>query len=199
VSRRAVLATAAAVALAAVVAAAWWWLRQPAGDDGAARPGGAPGDELRLAVELYFPGTGTTLERERRELAVADDPEQQLAALARALAEGPRRPGMNAPLPPGVEVRGVSLGQDGVVYVDLVSEDGSPPPAGGSTEERLRVYSLVNTLVLNVAEAKSAVLLWNGAQPATLSGHLDLSRPLLPDPSVVSPSRPAPPPEGGAR
>ena len=82
---------------------------------------------------------------------------------------------------------------------DLVSEDGSPPPAGGSTEERLRVYSLVNTLVLNVAEAKSAVLLWNGAQPATLSGHLDLSRPLLPDPSVVAPSRPAPPPEGGAR
>ena len=83
-----------------------------------------------------------------------------------------------------------------MVYVDLVSEDGGPPPQGGSTEERLRVYSLVNTLVLNVAEARSAVLLWNGTQPATFSGHLDLSRPLLPDPSLVTPNRPPPEQEG---
>jgi hypothetical protein len=192
VSHRPWLATAAAVALVAVAAAAWWWLRQPAGEDGAARPGGgAGGEELRLAVELYFPGMGTTLERERRELAVADDPEEQLAALARALAEGPSRPGLAAPLPPGTGVRGVSLGEGGVVYLDLVSEDGGPPPASGSTEERLRVYSLVNTLVLNVAEARSAVVLWNGTQPATFSGHLDLSRPLVPDPSLVAAARPA--------
>jgi len=194
-SRRALLAAAAAVALALVVAVSWWWLRQPGGEEGGASPGGgAPGDEMRLAVELYFPGLGTTLEREGRELAVDDEPERQLAALATALADGPSRPGMVAPLPPGVSVRGVSLGESGVVYLDLVSEDGSPPPSGGSNEELLRVYSLVNTLVLNVAEARSVVVLWNGAQPLTFSGHLDLSRPLLPDPSLVAAERPVRPP-----
>ena len=112
-SRRTLVATAAAVALLAVAVAAWWWLRQPAGEDGAAPGTGASGGELRLAVELYFPGSGTTLERERRELDVADDPEQQLAALARALADGPTRPGLEPPLPPGAGVRGVSLGEGG--------------------------------------------------------------------------------------
>lgn len=182
---------AGVVLVVVLVAAAWWWFGRstsPAVEAGGSAAT-AGGDGLRLAVELYFPGPRTSLGRERRELAVTDDPRQQLRALGRALMDGPSNPSLFPPMPPGVTLRAVSLGDGGVVYVDLVSEDGSPPPAGGTTEERLRVYSLVNSLVLNVAEARSAVLLWNGSQPETFMGHLDLSRPLVPDPSLVA--RPA--------
>lgn len=190
--RERLIPVAAGIVVVLVLAAAlWWWLGRSSAPrqtrEGA--PTAPEGEELEMAVELYFPGLGTTLGRERRDLAVADDPQQQLKALATALVEGPSAPALVAPLPAGVSVRGVSLGADGIVYVDLVSEDGSPPPAGGTTEERLRVYSLVNTLVLNVAEARSAVLLWNGSQPQTFSGHLNLSRPLVPDTSLVARER----------
>lgn len=177
-----------ALVLLILVVLAWLWLR----DDGDAGPGAADGGPaVRLAVELYFPGEGSLLVRERRELEVSENPEAQLDALARALVEGPRNDGLFAPLPEGISVRSVSLGSNGVVYIDLVSEEGREEgqglPAGGSTEERLRVYSLINTLVLNVGEARSAVLLWNGTQPETLSGHLDLTRPLLPDTDLLEP------------
>lgn len=187
-TRRWRIAAAAAVALLVLVMALWLWSRRPT-------PTGAPdadegpaggGEELRLAVDLYYPGDGMTLRRERRELAVADDAETQLLALARAVVAGPATPALAAPWPAGVSVRSVRLVDDGVVYVDLVTEDGSAPPRAGSTEELLRVYSLVDTLVLNVAEARSVVLLWNGVQPLTLAGHLDLSRPLVADTSLIA-------------
>ena len=190
VSRRALAAAVAAVLLVALAVAGWWWLRQP-GEETAPRRARARRRRRRAA-----PGGGALLPRRRHQCCSASAaswrcptiPKQQLAALARALVAGPNGPGMESPLPPGVEVRGVSLGDGGVVYVDLVSEDGAPPPASGSNEELLRVYSLVDTLVLNVAEARSAVLLWNGVQPLTFSGHVDLSRPLLPDSSLLAPA-----------
>lgn len=189
--RRIALLAAAAVLLVLVAVLLFWWSRRPAltpGSD-AATPR-TEGEELRLAVDLYYPGEGTELYRERRELAVADDPEAQLLTLARAVVAGPVTPSLLAPLPAMVSVRAVQLTADGVVYVDLVTADGDGPPASGSTEELLRVYSLVNTLLLNVAEARSAVLLWNGVQPETLSGHLDLTRPLVPDTSLAADAPP---------
>lgn len=190
--RRIALLATAAVLLVLVAALLFWWSRRPApgsGTGAASRPR-TEGEELRLAVDLYYPGEGTELRRERRELAVADDPEAQLLTLARAVVAGPVTPSLVAPLPAGVSVRAVQLTAEGVVFVDLVTAGGEGPPASGSTEELLRVYSLVNTLLLNVAEARSAVLLWNGVQPETLSGHLDLTRPLPPDTSLVADAPP---------
>jgi hypothetical protein len=39
----------------------------------------------------------------------------------------------------------------------------------------------VDSVALNVPQASRVALLWNGAQRETFSGHLDLSRPLIPD------------------
>lgn len=186
--RRRWIAGAAAVAVLAAVALALWWSGR-SGEPAAGGGGTATtrdGDELALSVDLYFPGDGLLLRREHRELAPAADPREQLLALARAVLAGPSTPSLHAPLPDGVDVRSLYLSPQGVVYLDLGGEEGAPPPRGGTTAERLRVYSLVNSLLLNVGEARSAVLLWNGEQPQTLSGHLDLTRPLLPDPSLVA-------------
>jgi len=184
-SRRGLIALAIAAVLLLTALAAWWWLRDDGHDStGDGATDGATG--VPRAVELYFPGPEAMLVAERREVEMGEEPQARLDSLARALVEGPRRQDLFAPLPQGVSVRSVSLADGGLVFIDLVSEDGGPPPSGGSTEERLRVYSLIDTLVLNVDEARSAVLLWNGAQPETLSGHLDLTRPLLPDRSLIA-------------
>jgi hypothetical protein len=193
VSGRSRVALAAAGALLAfvLIAAGWWWWQRrdfavaPCGDEDG-------GPTLDLAVTLYFPTQGTTLAGETRGLAVPDDPERQLLALAHALLAGPESPILAPPLPPGVVVRSVHLDGAGVAFVDLVAPEGAPPPPGGSTEELLRVYSLVNTLALNVAAVEGVVLLWNGEQLLTWSGHLDTSRPLAADPSLIERRR-----EGG--
>lgn len=186
-SGRARLALAVAGALVVfvlIVGGWWWWQQRSATADRSSDV--VDGPTLDLAVILYFPGSGTALAAESRELAVPEDAEQQLLTLARALLAGPESPLLSAPLPPGVEVRSVHLDGDGVAYVDIVAPDGGEPPAGGSTEELLRVYSLVNTLALNVAAVERVVLLWNGEQRPTWSGHLDTSRPLAADSSLVA-------------
>lgn len=184
------LAAAGALVAFALIAGGWWWWSQR--DGGAAGRGEDEGPTLDLAVTLYFPTQGTTLAGETRGLEVPDDPERQLLALARALLAGPQSPILAAPLPPGVEVRSVHLDGTGVAYVDLVAPEVAAPPPGGSTEELLRVYSLVNTLSLNVAAVEGVVLLWNGEQLVTWSGHLDTSRPLAADSSLIERRR-----EGG--
>lgn len=181
---RLALAIAGALLVFVLIAAGWWWWqRRDVGD--VAPTGDAEVPTLDMAVTLYFPGQGTSLAAETRELAVPESAERQLFALAQALLAGPESPLLSPPLPPGVEVRSVHLDGDGVAFVDLGSADGEGPPAGGSTEELLRVYSLVNTLALNVAAVDGVVLLWNGEQLASWSGHLDTSRPLAADPSIV--------------
>lgn len=188
-SRLALAAAGALVAFALIAAGWWWWQRR----DAAVEPGaGDGGPTLDLAVTLYFPTQGTTLAGETRGLAVPDDPERQLLALVHALLAGPQSPILAAPLPPGVVVRSVHLDDTGVAFVDLVAPEAAGPPAGGSTEELLRVYSLVNTLSLNVAAVEGVVLLWNGEQLVSWSGHLDTSRPLSADPSLIERRR-----EGG--
>jgi len=165
----------------------WWWL-----SGRAHRPFGAGGPEAagqageRIGFNLYFPAAGGGLRAEPRELQVTEAPKDRIRKLVEALLAGPRTAGLARPFPEGVTLGSVQLGGDGVAYVDLRSADHPDPPAGGSTEEIQRVYSIVDSVVLNVPQASRVALLWNGAQRETFSGHLDLSRPLVPDRSPAA-------------
>jgi hypothetical protein len=46
---------------------------------------------------------------------------------------------------------------------------------------------VVDSIVLGVPQASRVVLLWNGSQRETFSGHLDLSVPLVPDRGLLGP------------
>jgi Sporulation and spore germination len=182
----------------AAAAAAPWWLGAVvaalvAGGCGGGRPAaetapapGLPPAELELPVDLYFPGADGLLYPERRELATSREAKEQVATVVAALLGGPETEGLVAPFPSGVELGGLYLGGDGIAYVDLHAPDGAPPPPAGSTEEMQTVYSLVNSIALNVPEARRVVLLWNGTQPASFAGHLDTSRPLAPSTDLVA-------------
>jgi Sporulation and spore germination len=109
------------------------------------------------------------------------------AAPSSSSAAGRSPSGLVRPFPPEVKLGSVQLSEDGTAFIDLRWPDHDDPPESGSTEEIQRVYSLVNSLTLNVPQVTRVVLLWNGTQRITFSGHLDTSRPLLPDRSLVAP------------
>lgn len=133
-----------------------------------------------VLVHLYFPGPDDRLHAEARRLARGlEKPNERLRAIAQLWLAGPESDRLTRPLPQ-VELLRVDLGSGGRLYADLVPREGSEPPRLGSTEEAGALYSLVNTLALNVPEVREVVVLWNGVQPATLGGHLDTGVPLPP-------------------
>jgi hypothetical protein len=172
---------AAALVLAVTLVAggaALFWLRRGESPPVPGAPPPGPARQPTETVVLYFPGEPGLLYAERREVPAAASEAARLRAAVAALLAGPQRAGLEAPLPAGVEVAGVHVAANQVAYVDLRSPDASPPPPAGSTRERLIVYSLVDTVLLNARQARRVVVLWNGTQPTSFAGHLDTSRPL---------------------
>jgi hypothetical protein len=138
------------------------------------------GEHVALLADLYFPADGATLKAERRELAVSRAPRDQVRKVVEALLAGPTAAGLARPLPKEVTLGSVLLSDGGVAYVDLQWANHDQPPAAGSDAELQMVYSVVDSIALNVQQAPRVVLLWNGVQRQTFSGHLDTSQPLAP-------------------
>jgi hypothetical protein len=64
---------------------------------------------------------------------------------------------------------------DGTAYLDFSSELSRLHP-GGVTAERLTLYAIVNSLVLNLEQVERVQLLFEGQPGSTLCGHLDIRR-----------------------
>ena len=139
-----------------------------------------------LSAALFFPGPGGRLFAEERELPAQAD----LVALSRAILDellaGPVTEDLFPALPPEITVEWLHLSPTGVLFVDLEFSGEAPYPSWGSRQEMLAVYSVVNTLLANVPEIGSVVLLRNGQQRPTFAGHLDTSRPLLTNQQIVA-------------
>jgi Sporulation and spore germination len=176
------------LALALIAGGALWWWMQGRGGRLRPRPGPAEtgGPAEKVSVELYFPAD-EGLRTERRDLEVTASRKDRIRKIVAALLSGPVSGGAARPFPQGVMLGGVQLGDDGTAYLDLLWDGHPDPPAGGSTEEMQRIYSLVDSLTANIPEVKRVVLLWNGVQRETFSGHLDTSRPLLPNRTLLTP------------
>jgi hypothetical protein len=137
-------------------------------------------------VTLLFPGLDGRLGREGRTLPLPASGEARVAALVDALLAGPESAQLARPFVEGVAVGEVFVDPHGIAYVDLVAPEQPDPPASGSRFEMLRVYSVVDTVLLNTPEVRAVVLLWNGRQRATFAGHVDTGRPLGLDESLVA-------------
>jgi spore germination protein GerM len=83
-------------------------------------------------------------------------------------------------LPKETELQAFYLTKDGVAYVSFNKAISENHP-GGSLTELLSIYSLVNTLSLNIPEIEAVKLLIDGREAKTLAGHIDLQYPFRPD------------------
>jgi len=141
----------------------------------------APGaGEEVVSLELYFPGEDDALHVEKRDVPVAADPQEAIFIVATAVLDGPTSDELRPILPDDVTIGSVDLDAFGTAFVGLESAAYAAPPIAGSNMEMLALYSLVNSVVLNVEGVDALVLLWNGQQLATLAGHIDTRNPVQP-------------------
>lgn len=139
-----------------------------------------PAPLVRTSVTLYFPSaTGDRLAAEIREIVETRRPADRGAQILTALLAGPQTEDALPAVPPGTTLRQLWVRDDGNAYVNF-SEEFMSAATGGSADQILTVYAIVNSLTENVRAIRRVGILVAGRERPTF-GHLDLSRPLPPD------------------
>jgi spore germination protein GerM len=128
-------------------------------------------------VNLYFSDKDNEfLIAEERTLSHPDNPAFFARSIVEALIKGPQR-GLVRTIPEKTAIRAIYVTQEGICYVDLTASIADLHP-GGIKSELLTIYSIANSLVLNVPGIETVKILVNGNETATLAGHIDLQAPL---------------------
>lgn len=91
------------------------------------------------------------------------------------LIKGPKSRDLVRTIPEGTKLKNIKI-EDNICYPDF-SQELISRHWGGSSGERMTVYSIVNTLT-NFSSIKSVRILIEGKDVATLKGHMDLSEPI---------------------
>jgi spore germination protein GerM len=179
-SRRAAFMMIAALMVAAASALLMFaWPRlvagpptTPAGAPAAASPGLGRTIKARL---FYVSDDGTRLRSVEREVPYAEGPEQAREIVNAQIA--PVAEPLLSAVPAGTVLRAVYVTERGDAYVDLSSEAVTAHP-GGTLNELLTVYTIVDALTVNLPAVQSVQILIDGKEVATLAGHVDLRQPL---------------------
>ena len=173
---------AAVLVLAAAVFFATRWL--PASGRSAAAPPTAaaapaasapPGRKIKARL-FYVADDGTRLTSLERDVAYGESADEQAREIVAAQIAPVVEPLVSA-IPPGTTLRAVFITKSGEAYVDLSREARVAHP-GGTVDELLTVYTIVNALTVNLPAVTAVQLLVDGKEVDTLSGHVDLRHPL---------------------
>ena len=110
------------------------------------------------------------------EVPFGDSPAEQARRIVEAQVQPPVEGTLSA-IPAGTKVRAVYLTSRGEAYLDL-SADVARGHTGGSLDEALAVFALVNVLTVNLPDITAVQILIDGKEVDTLAGHVDLRHPL---------------------
>jgi hypothetical protein len=185
---------AGVVALLTVVAAVLGWVlfaglprwyAPPATSAAAAAVPSAPAPSGRKikARLFYVADDGTKLVSVERDVPFGEGAVEQAKEIINAQIAPVAEPLVSA-VPPGTALRAVFITEKGDAYVDLSGEVSSAHP-GGSLNELLTVYAIVNALTANLPAVNGVQILVGGKEVDTLAGHVDLRRPLTRNPAWV--------------
>jgi len=135
-------------------------------------------------IFIYFTDqTNTYLVAEQRSVQFASDPSAWGRNILNALLEGPRNDHVPT-IPDGTLLRAFYVGRDKTAYVDLSNAVRKNHP-GGSRSELLTIYSVVNSLALNMPTIERVKILIDGQEAETLAGHIDLNLPFQADMLII--------------
>ncbi len=150
----------------------------------ALKPGGGTADEAgtaalenarRIQAPLfYISDVGTDLVAVVGDVAYGATPTEQARLILEAQLQTPD--GQASAIPAGTKLRGLFLGGKGEAYVDLSPE--ALAHTGGTLDEALAVYAIVNALTTNLPDVTAVQILVDGKEVDTLAGHVDLREPL---------------------
>ena len=142
----------------------------------------APGRRIKARL-FYVSEDGTRLTGVERDVAYGDGPAAQAQEIIKAQLAPAAAPLISA-VPAGTTLRALYVTSNGAAYVDLSREVVNAHP-GGSLDELLTIYSIVNALTMNLPAVTSVQVLVDGKETDTLAGHVDLRRPLTKNVSWV--------------
>jgi len=179
--------TLSAVAVAVLAIALGWllfvglprWYGGPASKAGATLPPDAPAAPGRTikARLFYIADDGTRLAGVERDVAYGEGTVEQARQMIEAQIAPVAEPLVSA-VPAGTRLRALFVSDRGTAYVDL-SREVAAAHTGGSVNELLTVYAIVNVLTANLPAITAVQVLVDGKEVETLAGHVDLRLPLV--------------------
>ncbi len=131
---------------------------------------------VKSDVLLYFASKNNGfLVAENRMISNPANPVMFAKNIIQALINGPRTRLMRT-LPQDMKLRALYVTGDGTAYTDfsVAIKDNHP---GGIQAELITIYSIVNSLVLNITGIDRVKFLIEGHESLTLAGHIDLQNP----------------------
>ena len=127
-------------------------------------------------VHLYFADKNNSfLKAEDRTFLHSNHPAEFGKEIIEALIGGPRT-GLMRTIPENSKLKAFYITGDETAYVDL-SNGFKGRHSGGVKSELFTIYSMVDSLVLNIPEIRAVKFLINGKESRTLNGHIDLRFP----------------------
>ena len=153
------------------------WIRGPKTTAVAPAPTGLTSPGRRIKARLFYVADdGARLTNVERDVAYGEGTVEQARQIIEAQIAPVTQPLVSA-VPPATKLRAIFVTEQGEAFVDF-SPELATGHTGGSTDELLTVYTIVNALTANLPAVKSVQLLIEGKQVETLAGHVDLRRPL---------------------
>lgn len=150
--------------------------KRPIQDNALTRPAVRP-KIIKSLAHLYFADKDNYfLMSEQRTVTYPEKPVENARAIVDALIEGPQK-NLVRTIAASSKLRAIYITPNGDCYVDLSRAVAENHP-GGCNSELLSIYSVVNSLILNVPEIKRVKMLIEGKEALTLTGHIDLKLPL---------------------
>jgi spore germination protein GerM len=127
------------------------------------------------ATLFYVADDGMSLAPVQREVPFGAGVADQARAIIEAQLAAP--PPLISAIPPDTKLRQVFVTDRGDAFVDLSGEV-TTKHTGGSLDEILTVYAIVNALTVNLPAITRVQILVDGKEVDTLAGHVDLRHPL---------------------
>jgi len=138
----------------------------------------------KTIIHLYFANKENSfLIAEKRLLVQPDDPAQMGKLIIESLIKGPQE-GLMRTISSDATLRALFVTEDKTAYADFSPVIREKHP-GGCKSEIITIYSIVNSLILNIPEIDTVKILIDGRESMTLAGHIDLRFPLKADMLLV--------------
>ncbi len=164
-----------AVGLWLVTLVPGWLSRNPAEPTPAPAPEASSARRIQATL-FYVSGDGSELIAVSRDVPYGATPAEQARHILAAQVRTPPE-GYVSAIPAGTNVRTVFIGSKGEAYVDL-SPEATLGQLGGSLDEALAVFAIVNAVTTNLPDVTAVQILVDGKEVDSLGGHIDLREPI---------------------